>query len=146
MSDDSAKPIGRILHAMAIHENNIYIHGGESKSGEYLTDYWKFSINDNKWTQIELKGDFPKPRSGHSMITYNGKLYLFGGKTGNIHETNELWTYDFGKSQFELKHDTLLEQYSEKEIAAMTLQGHHHHTEETKKSPKNTSNIIYLHN
>jgi len=131
-------PEGRILHAMGIFENDIYIHGGESKGGEYLTDFWKYSIKDSTWSMIELKGNAPKPRSGHSIITYNSKFYLFGGKTGNIHETNELWAYDINKSQFELKHDTLLEQYSEKEIAAMTLQGHQH-MEETKKSPKNNN-------
>ena len=141
IKEENNLPKGRILHAMTIYENDIYIHGGESIGGDYLTDFWKYSITDNKWSLIELKGEFPKARSGHTLITYNKKFFLFGGKTGTIHETNELWAYDITKQQFEIKHDTLLEQYSEKEIQVMTL---HAHIEETKKSPKNTSILDIL--
>ncbi len=90
IKEDEKAPEGRILHAMTMHENDLYIYGGESKNGEYLDDMWKFNVKDGKWTQVELKGENPKPRSGHSLIAYNNKFYLFGGKTGNIHETNEL--------------------------------------------------------
>lgn len=139
---DGKTPEGRILHAMAIHDSNIYIYGGESKGGEYLKDIWKFSLKDNQWSEVQIKGEIqPKPRSGHSLITYKDKLVLFGGKTANIHETNELWAFDVNKNQFEIKHDTLLEQYSEKELQTMTL---HNQIEETKKSPKNTSINLFI--
>lgn len=135
IADESEEntPQGRILHSMATYQNDIYIYGGESKVGDYLGDLWKFSTSENKWTKIDIHDDGPKPRSGHSIITIGSKIYVFGGKTGNIHETNELWAFDIEKQKFELKHDTLLEQYTDKELQSMSLLAQ---TEESKKSPK----------
>lgn len=67
------------------------------------------------------------------MLVDNEKIYIFGGKTGNIHETNELWLFDIQKLSFSIIHDTLLEQYSEKELQSMLNKSH---LEDTKKSPK----------
>ena len=134
-------PVGRISHAMAIIKDNIYIHGGESSDGIYLSDLWTFSITNKTWTEIVVETETPKARSGHTMIAYNNSLYLFGGKTGNIHETNELWKFDIEKNKYELKHDTLLEQYTEQEIKSM-MSNKKEGEEMGKKSPKNTTSKL----
>lgn len=144
LSDETEVPEGRIGHAVAIIDDQIYLYGGESGDGRYLADIWRFSIPDKKWTQLKIdsKAEPPKPRSGHTMVAFNGNLFIFGGKTGNIHETNELWKIDLSKNQFELKHDTLLEQYTEAELKA--IMNNRSQNDDLKKSPKNsTSNLLF---
>lgn len=43
-------------------------------------------------------------------------MYIFGGKVGAIHEINEFMMYNIKTNEMKLLHDTLLEQYSEKEL------------------------------
>ena len=50
------------------------------------------------------------------MICYKDKFYIFGGKVGAIHEINEFIVYNVKTNEIKLLHDTLLEQYSEKEL------------------------------
>jgi len=94
----------------------MFLFGGKTAEGKHLNDLWSYSIKDNTWTKIDYKGESLKGRSGHSMINYKDRLYLFGGKTGAIHEINEMLYYDIRNSEFCLIHDSLLEQYTEKEL------------------------------
>lgn len=80
-----------------------------------------FDLLKFAWTQLVYSNEqenIPKPRSGHSMSIHNDMIYIFGGKTGNIRETNELWKFnpDPDYCSFLLVHDTLIEQYSKKEL------------------------------
>jgi hypothetical protein len=56
----------------------------------------------------------PEARSGQSFI-YHGKTnsaYIFGGKTANLQEKNDLWKFNFNTEKFSILHDTLLEQFN----------------------------------
>lgn len=47
-----------------------------------------------KWEMLESSGGLkPQPRTNHAMVTFQDKLYLFGGTNG-IMWFNDVWTYD----------------------------------------------------
>jgi hypothetical protein len=69
-----------------------------------LNDLWQIQIKNNsikkekqcKWKIIESKMNKPKPRHGHSMIMYNKKIFIYGGK-GEEGIYDDLWMIDVGK-------------------------------------------------
>ncbi len=47
-----------------------------------------------RWSRFEpLDNHSPGPRTGHTAITLQDKMYLFGGETGSKC-TNDLWRFD----------------------------------------------------
>ena len=58
----------------------------------------------------------PKGRSGHSMVLVGDVFYIFGGKTGLIKESNEVWEYNPNENYYECVHETLLEQFTKEEL------------------------------
>lgn len=43
-----------------------------------------------EWSEIQVSGDIPPPRDGHSACLINSRLYLFGGEA----EGNEVYVLD----------------------------------------------------
>lgn len=58
------------------------------------------------------------------MINFKDRIYIFGGKVGSIHEINEFLVYYITTNELKLIHDTLLEQYSEKELNQINVMKH----------------------
>ena len=58
----------------------------------------------------------PKGRSGHSMVVVGDCFYIFGGKTGLIKESNEIWQFLPDQKAYECVHETLLEQFTKEEL------------------------------
>ncbi len=50
-----------------------------------------YSLAQGTWAQLN---DMPVIKNHHSSISYNGKIYLFGGGVGTQDCTNEVWEYD----------------------------------------------------
>ena len=117
-------PLERTSHSSCILNNNLYIFGGVKKDGNFLNDLWSFDLENYYWTKISTDEDiesinWPQPRCGQSLVLINNIAYIFGGKIGNVSESNDLWKYNFEEKKFILIHDTLLEQYSKIEIDEM---------------------------
>ncbi len=115
LSDKSNNPSKRINSSIEVYQNFIYLFGGKDSDGKYLNDLWRFDIKSNKWEEI-VQSDktlYPKGRSGHTLTLYNGDLYIFAGKSGNIHENNDFWKFNLKKNCFEIVQDNLLEQHTE---------------------------------
>jgi len=53
------------------------------------------------WESVKVNSELPTPRSGHSMTTYEGELYLFGGCELDIKCNNDLLKYNAGTSIWE---------------------------------------------
>jgi hypothetical protein len=118
--NSSGVPQARIGHSSVIYENNLYIYAGERKDAQFLNDMWMFNLSSHLWTEIKFSTDeIPSGISGHSMVANKDMFYIFGGKKGNLRETNELWRFDTARKEFYLIHDTLLEQFTEKELLEM---------------------------
>ncbi|KOS19927.1 Tip elongation aberrant protein 1 [Escovopsis weberi] len=94
------RPAGRYGHTLNILGSKIYIFGGQV-DGYFMNDLSAFDLNQlqspsNRW-DILLNADVspkvPAARTNHSMITYNDKMYLFGGTNG-FQWFNDVWCYD----------------------------------------------------
>ncbi|KAK2591909.1 Negative regulator of mitotic exit [Conoideocrella luteorostrata] len=94
------RPSGRYGHSLNILGSKIYIFGGQVE-GFFMNDLAAFDLNqlqapNNRWEML-LTGDTspktPAARTNHSVVTYNDKMYLFGGTNG-FHWFNDVWCYD----------------------------------------------------
>ncbi|KAH8719362.1 cell polarity protein-like protein [Phaeosphaeriaceae sp. PMI808] len=100
-----ARPTGRYGHTLNILGSKIYIFGGQVE-GFFFNDLVAFDLNSlqsstSRWEvllsnsrdQASPQGRSPPARTNHSVITYNDKLFLFGGTDG-VTWFNDVWTYD----------------------------------------------------
>lgn len=103
---DDKMPLGRYFHASEIYlkKQIIFIYGGISIRGEQeertsqliLDDFWQFSIQNQRWSEIELlqRREKPPALAGHTLtqIRYNEResLILIGGMTRNKSRQLEL--------------------------------------------------------
>ena len=92
-------------------DNNNYkilLFGGQNVVK--LNDLWECSIfsaskSEKKyiWKKIEINGENPLPRNGHSMIYYRENLVIFGGiieEKGGIKIHEDLLCYDINEKKF----------------------------------------------
>ncbi|KAI1408582.1 hypothetical protein F5Y13DRAFT_204742 [Hypoxylon sp. FL1857] len=99
------RPSGRYGHSLNIVGSKIYIFGGQVE-GYFMNDLAAFDLNqlqmpNNRWEILSenietggaVQGKVPPARTNHSMITYNDKMYLFGGTNG-FQWFNDVWCYD----------------------------------------------------
>ncbi|EHK23938.1 uncharacterized protein TRIVIDRAFT_148653 [Trichoderma virens Gv29-8] len=94
------RPSGRYGHSLNILGSKIFIFGGQVE-GFFMNDLSAFDLNQlqsptNRW-EILLKAEaspkMPAARTNHSMVTFNDKMYLFGGTNG-FQWFNDVWCYD----------------------------------------------------
>ncbi|KAI1152118.1 hypothetical protein F4825DRAFT_330551 [Nemania diffusa] len=99
------RPSGRYGHSLNIVGSKIYIFGGQVE-GYFMNDLSTFDLNqlqmpNNRWeilienseNGVTSTGKVPPARTNHSVITYNDKMYLFGGTNG-FQWFNDVWCYD----------------------------------------------------
>ncbi|KAI1824382.1 hypothetical protein F4861DRAFT_506640 [Xylaria intraflava] len=99
------RPSGRYGHSLNIVGSKIYIFGGQVE-GYFMNDLSAFDLNqlqmpNNRWEILTENaesgmtpiGKVPPARTNHSMVTYNDKMYLFGGTNG-FQWFNDVWCYD----------------------------------------------------
>ncbi|KAG4440796.1 hypothetical protein IFR05_003724 [Cadophora sp. M221] len=99
------RPSGRYGHSLNILGSKIYVFGGQVE-GYFMNDLVAFDLNQlqvptNRWEMLirnseeggPPQGQIPPARTNHSIVTYNEKLYLFGGTNG-FQWFNDVWCYD----------------------------------------------------
>ncbi|EAW11530.1 putative cell polarity protein (Tea1) [Aspergillus clavatus NRRL 1] len=99
------RPAGRYGHTLNILGSKLYVFGGQVE-GYFFNDLIAFDLNQlqnpvNKWEFLirnsheggPSPGQIPPARTNHTMISYNDKLYLFGGTNG-LQWFNDVWSYD----------------------------------------------------
>jgi N-acetylneuraminic acid mutarotase len=52
-----------------------------------------------EWREVTPKGEGPTPREGHSMLEYDGALYLFGG-TDSVSNYHNMYKYDIDQNEW----------------------------------------------
>ena len=103
-------PEPRINHSQVSYNTSIIIYGGVDKDGKYFDDMWSYDLNTRFWKKIEINGEIPKARQGHSaLLVDNNQMLIFGGKIANIFEINEFWRFDLDTNRFTLIQGTLLQ-------------------------------------
>jgi hypothetical protein len=99
------RPSGRYGHTLNILGSKIYIFGGQV-GNYFFNDLIAFDLKalmspSNQWVFLcqntsigdEQAPNQPSVRTNHSMVSYNDRLYLFGGTNGT-HWFNDVWAYD----------------------------------------------------
>ncbi|KAL1971051.1 hypothetical protein VTN77DRAFT_2 [Rasamsonia byssochlamydoides] len=99
------RPAGRYGHTLNILGSKIYIFGGQVE-GYFFNDLIAFDLNNlqnpsNRWEFLIRNsheggppvGQVPAARTNHTIVSFNDKLYLFGGTNG-VQWFNDVWSYD----------------------------------------------------
>lgn len=65
-------------------KNELFVFGGY-EGVNMLQDSFYFDLEKFVWKKVEMKGDLPSSRAGHSCTLFNkSKIMLFGGGDGNV--------------------------------------------------------------
>lgn len=99
------RPSGRYGHTLNIIGSKIFVFGGQVE-GFFFNDLVAFDLNalqvpNNRWEVLipnsadggPPPGQIPPARTNHSVVTWNDKLYLFGGTDG-VNWFSDVWAYD----------------------------------------------------
>ncbi|KAL6237647.1 hypothetical protein BDW75DRAFT_70669 [Aspergillus navahoensis] len=99
------RPTGRYGHTLNILGSKLYVFGGQVE-GYFFNDLVAFDLNqlqnpNNKWEFLIQNspeggpppGRIPPARTNHTIVSFNDKLYLFGGTNG-LQWFNDVWSYD----------------------------------------------------
>lgn len=91
------RPSGRYGHTVSTIGSVLYVFGGQ------LDDYFfddlvcydltTLQSSSSQWNFIQPNSRSPPPRTNHTTITYQDKLYLFGGTDGKLWYS-DTWVYD----------------------------------------------------
>lgn len=89
-NDTSGRPLPRstpMIYQSSAH--SLWIYGGKGVATDQgpsatgtlsqLSDVWKFALDSEAWSRLELTGDSATARSGHTLIEREGILYITGG-------------------------------------------------------------------
>jgi hypothetical protein len=82
-------------------DQRLFLFGGMNGDG-YLGDLWEYDMTLQIWTQLQVPGESPSPRSEHAMgyDPLENRLIVYGGgswESGNLADT---WIYDISLSRW----------------------------------------------
>ncbi|XP_029461023.1 ras guanine nucleotide exchange factor F-like isoform X2 [Rhinatrema bivittatum] len=92
-------PCDRYKHACCFYGRSVYVHGGRENSS--LNDFWRYSIERNEWEQLKCTEE---KLEGHSVVAYQGVLYMFGGMMDSAFTQGKcpLWMYEIDAAKWTL--------------------------------------------
>lgn len=90
-------PCVRASHSSVVHNDKLYIFGGQDDDNNKLDDLWIFDLGSKSWNEIapDASGFKPIARSGHTAVVWGQKMYIFGGILELTKELNDMVIFDF---------------------------------------------------
>ena len=109
-SSDFSVGLNRFLHTATSWKDSIYIFGGKVSdhmgnrlfiNNNILNDLICFNIVTQKWRDIDPQGRnrAPSPRYGHSAVTHNKSMMVFGGFSDPSNK-NDVFEYRYDHDQW----------------------------------------------
>lgn len=98
-----AKPSARSYFSTSLYKDTIFVFGGRgwiTVDNIDKSDMWLYNITLNQWIRSEPTGVIPLARWGHSSVTFDRTLFVFGGySTPELQEQgtgdmNDVWRFD----------------------------------------------------
>lgn len=91
------QPLGRYGHTISTIGSKVYIFGGQLDD-YFFDDLVCYDLTtlrqpNSKWQLISANTPSPPSRTNHTMVTFQDKLYLFGGTDGKLWYS-DTWCYD----------------------------------------------------
>ncbi|CAB11288.1 Cell end marker Tea3 [Schizosaccharomyces pombe] len=82
--EDNDSP-ARVGHSIVCSADTIYLFGGcdsETDSTFEVGDnsLYAYNFKSNQWNLVSTQSPLPSPRTGHSMLLVDSKLWIFGGE------------------------------------------------------------------
>ncbi|KAF2006748.1 galactose oxidase [Amniculicola lignicola CBS 123094] len=91
-------PRGRARHSAVIHDEKLYISGGQTGHDSVLDDICYLDLKTWTWSR---SWKFV-PRYDHASWVWNGRIWIFGGINDDMEKNNEIWWLDLrGSPGFE---------------------------------------------
>jgi N-acetylneuraminic acid mutarotase len=84
------------LSAIAV-DNNLYVLGGITESGEIVADFAVYDLANNEWTHLD---PMPVERAGAAVAHHGGRIYVFGGR-GNAGLVSQVDVFDIASGHWE---------------------------------------------
>ncbi|KAM4669741.1 putative protein tag-53 [Amazona ochrocephala] len=99
-SPKKSSPCDRYKHACIICRGFLYLYGGRNTTS--LRDFWRYNIVKNEWEMLDCSRDGPEELEDHSMVAYEGNLYIFGGMVDSAftQAKTPLWIYDIDSARW----------------------------------------------
>ncbi|CAE6411556.1 unnamed protein product, partial [Rhizoctonia solani] len=98
--DVQPAPYARSRHAVCMCGNKFVVFGGWDGGLYFSNDMWSFDLDllaqgIPKWERIEVAqgSRSPPKRGGHGMVSYENKLYMFGGND-DFGKFGDTWCFD----------------------------------------------------
>ena len=95
-------------HVAVTFNNEMWVLGGSTGTSALLNDVWS-SRDGATWANANARGPAVDPsadpvvynehwsaRSGHAVVTFNGKIWVMGGYTGGTDYKNDVWSSSDG--------------------------------------------------
>ncbi|KAF2735740.1 kelch repeat protein [Polyplosphaeria fusca] len=91
-------PRGRARHSAIIHDEKLYVSGGQTGHDSVLDDICYLDLKTWTWSR---SWKFV-PRYDHASWIWNGRIWIFGGLNDEMEKSNEIWWLDLrGSPGFE---------------------------------------------
>ncbi|KAG8090460.1 hypothetical protein GUJ93_ZPchr0011g27081 [Zizania palustris] len=85
-------------HCLVPWGKNVILVGGKTDPTSDRISVWTFNTETELWSNVEVKGDIPVARSGHTVIRAGPVLILFGGEDAKGKKLHDLHMFDLKSS------------------------------------------------
>ena len=87
-------PPARRDHAAWYANSKMYVSSGKGSAGP-LSDLWYYDLQASSWQEVDLPGDKPTARYGHTAtLLDDGNVLIHGGANATATLLSDLWRYD----------------------------------------------------
>lgn len=102
-------PSPRKGHSVSVvHQDALLVFGGRNDT-HYFNDLWMYNLTTNAWHEVvPTSNNRPSPRDHHAAAGNGDTLVLFGGRSGESHDTakpvGDVWVFDIKALAWQEQH------------------------------------------